>query len=43
VLGQRQSALEGERGNLSAEARARAAAENTSRLLARIRDFFNLG
>jgi small-conductance mechanosensitive channel/CRP-like cAMP-binding protein len=43
VLGQRQSALEGERGNLSAEARARAAAENSSRLLARIRDFFNLG
>jgi small-conductance mechanosensitive channel/CRP-like cAMP-binding protein len=43
VLGQRQMALEGERGHLSAEARARAAAENSSRLLARIRDFFNLG
>jgi small-conductance mechanosensitive channel/CRP-like cAMP-binding protein len=43
VLGSRQSALEGERDNLSAEARARAAAENSSRLLARIRDFFNLG
>jgi CRP-like cAMP-binding protein len=43
VLGERQSALEGERDNLSAEARARRAAENSSRLLRRIRDFFNLG
>ena len=43
VLGERQSALEGEREDLSAEARARRAAENSSRLLARIRDFFNLG
>jgi len=43
VLGERQSALEGERENLGAEARARRAAENSSRLMRRIRDFFNLG
>jgi small-conductance mechanosensitive channel/CRP-like cAMP-binding protein len=43
VLGKRQGELEGERENLSAEARARRAAENSSRLLRRIRDFFNLG
>jgi small-conductance mechanosensitive channel/CRP-like cAMP-binding protein len=43
ALGDRQTALEGERENLSAEAQARRAAENSSRLLARIRDFFNLG
>lgn len=43
VLGQRQSELEGERENLSAEAQARRAAENSSKVLARIRDFFNLG
>ena len=43
VLGKRQGELEGERENLSAEARARRAAENSSKLLSRIRDFFNLG
>lgn len=43
ILAERQSALEGERDNLSAEARARRAAENGARLLARIRDFFHLG
>jgi small-conductance mechanosensitive channel/CRP-like cAMP-binding protein len=43
VLGARQTALEGERENLSAEAQARRAEEASSRLLARIRDFFNLG
>jgi len=43
VLGKRQGELEGERENLSAEARARRAAENSSKLLRRIRDFFNLG
>jgi CRP-like cAMP-binding protein len=43
VLGERQTALEGERDNLSAEARARRAAETSSRLLNRIRDFFHLG
>jgi small-conductance mechanosensitive channel/CRP-like cAMP-binding protein len=43
VLGERQSALEGQRENLGAEARARRAAENSSRLMRRIRDFFNLG
>jgi small-conductance mechanosensitive channel/CRP-like cAMP-binding protein len=43
ALGRRQSALEGERENLSAEARAQRAKENSSRFLVRIRDFFNLG
>jgi small-conductance mechanosensitive channel/CRP-like cAMP-binding protein len=43
VLAERQAELEGERENLSAEARARRAAENSSKLLRRIRDFFNLG
>jgi small-conductance mechanosensitive channel/CRP-like cAMP-binding protein len=43
ALSERQSALEGEREHLSAEARARRAEENRSQLLARIRDFFNLG
>jgi small-conductance mechanosensitive channel/CRP-like cAMP-binding protein len=43
ILGSRQTALEGERDNLSAEAKARRAAENSSKLLARIRNFFNLG
>src|SRR5262249_35043329 len=43
ALGRRQSALEGERENLSAEARALRAEENSSRFLARIRNFFNLG
>jgi small-conductance mechanosensitive channel/CRP-like cAMP-binding protein len=43
ILGERQSQLEGERENLSAEARARRAAENSSKLLGRIRNFFNLG
>lgn len=43
VLGARQSELEAERENLGAEARARRAAENSSRLMRRIRDFFNLG
>jgi len=43
VLAKRQVSLEGERDNLSAEAAARRAAENSSRLLAKVRDFFNLG
>ena len=42
ILATRQMALAGEREGLSAEARARRAAENSSRLLARIRDFFHL-
>src|SRR5262249_39768887 len=43
VLGARQTALQGERDNLSAEARARATAENSSRLLRGLRDFFSVG
>ena len=43
MLSGRQVALEGERDNLSAAAKARRAAETSSRLLARIRDYFNLG
>jgi small-conductance mechanosensitive channel/CRP-like cAMP-binding protein len=43
VLATRQTSLEGERDNLSAEAAVRRAAENSSRLLAKVRDFFNLG
>jgi small-conductance mechanosensitive channel/CRP-like cAMP-binding protein len=43
ILGTRQGMLEGERENLSAEARVRRAAENSSKLLVRIRNFFNLG
>jgi small-conductance mechanosensitive channel/CRP-like cAMP-binding protein len=42
VLAERQMSLAGERDNLSAEAAARRAAENSSRLLAKVRDFFNL-
>ncbi len=41
-LGSRQAALEGERDQLSAEARAKRAAEKSSDLLNRIRTFFNL-
>jgi small-conductance mechanosensitive channel/CRP-like cAMP-binding protein len=43
ILGIRQTALEGEREGLSAEARARRAAETSSRVLARIKNFFHLG
>jgi small-conductance mechanosensitive channel/CRP-like cAMP-binding protein len=43
VLGTRQSALEGEREDLSVEAKQRRSAEHRSRTLARIRDFFHLG
>jgi CRP-like cAMP-binding protein len=43
AVGRRQAELEGDREALSAEARARRAAETSSRLLLRIRDFFHLG
>jgi small-conductance mechanosensitive channel/CRP-like cAMP-binding protein len=43
ALATRQTALEAQRENLSAEARARRAAEANTKLLAKIRDFFNLG
>lgn len=43
VLGERQLALESERSELSAEARARRAAEESRRLLVRIRQFFQMG
>jgi len=42
VLAQRQMELEAERGDLSAEARARRLAEQHTRLLGRIREFFSL-
>jgi small-conductance mechanosensitive channel/CRP-like cAMP-binding protein len=41
-LGMRQAALEGERDQLSADARAKRAAEKSSDLLNRIKTFFNL-
>lgn len=43
VLATRQATLEGEREGLSAEARARRAAEQSKRVLLKIRDFFHLG
>jgi CRP-like cAMP-binding protein len=43
LLGTRQMALEGEREGLSAEVRARRAADASSRVLSKIRDFFHLG
>jgi small-conductance mechanosensitive channel/CRP-like cAMP-binding protein len=43
ALARRQTELEAQRENLSAEARARRAAEANTKLLAKIRDFFNLG
>jgi len=43
ALARRQTALEAQRENLSAEARARRAADANTKLLAKIRDFFNLG
>jgi CRP-like cAMP-binding protein len=43
ALASRQTALEAQRENLSAEARARRAADANTKLLAKIRNFFNLG
>jgi small-conductance mechanosensitive channel/CRP-like cAMP-binding protein len=43
VLGSRQSALEGEREGLSAEASSRRSTDAKLRVLSRIRDFFHLG
>jgi CRP-like cAMP-binding protein len=43
LLGTRQSALDAEREGLSNEARARRAADASSRVLTKIRDFFHLG